>query len=937
MTSKSFFKYINSNFWSFLLITNIIISFFIFGDFWKFCIDALWVDPLVSKFIGNEWWIISICSLFIVAYYSKEFYFSELLNVNRVKCLLMFVTIYLFCFFSEEWEYSLIISGNQYTAWANVFILLPIIGEVIIFVRIRNKSKSNNDQKKPSLEIEKVYNIEDSYQRNKLYITTYKTLENCFYSECSFAISITGLWGSGKTTFMNYLKGEYLKQSSISIIEFEPWKNDTTEGIIRNFFTLLCKELRLYIPNISSILNEYIDLLLNEESVKPLKVISKSLLKIFYKQKEPYKEIKTHLEQSKHKIVVFIDDIDRLNADEIKEVLCLIRNTANFPFVQFIVAYDKDYVCETLKRYGIYNPELYLEKFFNTEISLPKSEERIICNELLTRISETINTIWGIPKEDTRIHDMVYYRSDDYTNSIIDCILVPKILYTIRDVIRFHNLFYLLSETYKEQSAETKIEFQDLFYLELLHYRFTNIYSVLCNTPLYILELNEYSLSLKSDAKEIIQNLNIGNQDLEVAYDILCYLFSHSRRNNSMSYLRNYSKYFMYRLDNNILTTTDFLSLENIDENNLGDFVDKLYRNKYPLEFEIQVSEILNQIPLNHGREQDHNFLYEKVYKIITLILTHTKLQPLKDEVSNAVIVHLRILNCIDNKHLQKMLNLFNFIDFNPIRIQKFDINKFLFSILFKSNLAKKLQHDVSNEEYDIVYNFLTTTPQMEFISSGLTTFIQDSKNGIIKEKKLLIPIQKLSDIQLNYFINCKDKLSQKGFALFYNCWENKNPVTQQVFLRKEALDIMKEEIEKTPDKYFKMFICKGDSSHPEFNTVSPEPYCKAIFGGKDNFEAFLNSCNSNSVEEERVKNYWMLYKYNEYSAINFENQGNVQNKIDNCFRDEIRQLKELLYIKEQIDETGAINDELTKKFENNNLYIKLRGDVFRMINNLKN
>lgn len=71
----------------------------------------------------------------------------------------------------------------------------------------------------------------------------------------------------------------------------------------------------------------------------------------------------------------------------------------------------------------------------------------------------------------------------------------PQNFYTIRDVIRFHNLFYLLSETYKEQSAETEIEFQDLFYLELLHYRFTNIYSVLCNTPLYILELNEYSLS----------------------------------------------------------------------------------------------------------------------------------------------------------------------------------------------------------------------------------------------------------------------------------------------------------------------------------------------------------------------------------------------------------------------------------------------------------
>ena len=92
MTKKCFFKYISANFGRFLLTTTIIISFFIFGDLWELCINTLWVDPIVSQFIGNEWWIISICSLFIVAYYSKEFYFSELLNINRFKCLLMFVT-----------------------------------------------------------------------------------------------------------------------------------------------------------------------------------------------------------------------------------------------------------------------------------------------------------------------------------------------------------------------------------------------------------------------------------------------------------------------------------------------------------------------------------------------------------------------------------------------------------------------------------------------------------------------------------------------------------------------------------------------------------------------------------------------------------------------------------------------------------------------------
>ncbi len=935
-TIKNAWKYICSNLLKFLFIATIIISFIIFDDFWELCINRIWINPIISSLVGNECWVIPIYSFFILIYYINEVINSKLINKTRLKFLLAFLVVYLFCFFSEKWDYSLIIPNNQYTAWTNIFILLPFIGELIIITKITFKNKSKNTQEEQCLEIEKVYNVEDSYQRNKLYITTYKTLESCFYSECSFAFGITGLWGSGKTTFINNLKEQYKKDTSVSIIEFEPWKSDTTDAIIRNFFTILCQELRLYIPNISSALDKYIDLLLDEDSAKPLKIVIKPLYRIFNPKLNPYKDIKSILEKSKHKTIVFIDDIDRLNVDEIKEILRLIRNTANFPFIQFIVAYDKDYVCKTLKRDGIYNPELYLKKFFNAEISLPKSEERIICNELQTRISKTINTIWGIPKEDTRIHNMVYYRSDEYTNSIIDCLLVPKILYTIRDVIRFNNLFFLLSETYREQKVEAEIEFQDLFYLELLNYRYSNIYSVLCNTPLSILKLNEYSLSLKPEAKEIIQKLNIDNQDIDIVYDILCYLFSHSRRTNSMSYLRNYSRYFMYRLDNKILTTSEFLRLDNIEEQNFKDHIDTLYTTKYPSEFENQILEILNQIPFNN-KSHNNNVLYKKVYKIITQILTHTKLRSLRDEVTTVVLKHLRALQCIDKKHLREMLNLFNHVDFNTKPTPYFDMDNFLMSILFKENLAVKLRTEIKDDEYEIIHTFLSTTSNSIIVSSGLTTFIDNCRNNNINESNLLIPLTELSNIQLNYFINCKDKLSPEGFSLFSNCWENKNIATQQMRLRNEALNIMKEEIEKTPNKYFKMFIRKGDSSHPKFNTVFPELYYEAIFGSKENFEAFLDSCNSNSAEEKRVKNYWMLYKYNEYSPIKFKNQGNVQDKIDNCFRDEIRQLKELLYIKEQIDETGAINDELTNKFENNNLYIKLRGDILRIINNLKN
>ena len=439
--------------------------------------------------------------------------------------------------------------------------------------------------------------------------------------------------------------------------------------------------MKWYYPNISFTLNEYVDLLLDDNTDKFRRGISKLLLNIFNKEKGPYEIIKECLESGRHKIIVFIDDFDRLGAEEIKEVLRLIRNTANLPFVQFIVTYDKEYVCNTLKANGIDKSELYLEKFFNVEISLPKSEERIICDALLTRISKTINTIiWGIPEEDTRIHDMVYYRSNDYTNSVIDCLLVPKILFTIRDVVRFNNSFYLLLKTYKGQNVEMEIEFQDLFYLELLHYRYASIYFVLWNDPFSILELNGNLLLLKKDVKETITKFCTTNQNEDVGYDILYYLFSHSRRTNSIANLRCYSRYFMYRLDKKILTTSEFLMLENIEE------VDKLYKDKYPLEFENCALEILTKTIYESDK-----LLYARVYKIIKLILLQTEHRGLRDEVSRAVIVHLSKLCCLDNRHLEDMLKLFNFIDFNSKTIPYFDVDKFLLSILYKDNLAVKL------------------------------------------------------------------------------------------------------------------------------------------------------------------------------------------------------------------------------------------------------
>lgn len=477
---------------------TILLSFFIFDSFWTTWINKIWVDPIASQIKDNTWWIIVIYSVIISAYYYHNFKETEVINTNRCKVVVIGTLLYCICLFSRKWDYVLICDYSRYLAWSNFIIIVPILWECYICYQLKHKKAAENV--KPELEIEKTNNVADSYKRKAVCESAYKTLGSCFYKEGSFTFSITGIWGSGKTTFINLLKEQYSRNNSVkSVIIFEPWKSDTSDSIVKGFFAMLRDELRNYIPNISSTIDQYVELLLDEESGKPLKIIGKSLHGIFNEDKNPYELIKEILERTKHKTVVFIDDIDRLNAAEIKEVLRLIRNTANFPYIQFIVAYDKNYVCETLKNNGINTPDRYLEKFFNVEMSLPKSEERVFCNELLTRIQETVHTIWGLEKEDTKITNMVYYRPNDPTNSLIDNNLVTKVLLTVRDVIRFHNSFYLLAKAYKDQRVENEVCFQDLFFLELLRYRYMDVYTILCNRPFILLQLSYYEFSLDKD------------------------------------------------------------------------------------------------------------------------------------------------------------------------------------------------------------------------------------------------------------------------------------------------------------------------------------------------------------------------------------------------------------------------------------------------------
>lgn len=77
-------------------------------------------------------------------------------------------------------------------------------------------------------------------------------------------------------------------------------------------------------------------------------------------------------------IVVVIDDIDRLTPDEVRSMLGLVRLTAHFPKVIYLLAFDRAKVERALNADGLEDGRSYLEKIVEVVYDMPAvSQPRI--------------------------------------------------------------------------------------------------------------------------------------------------------------------------------------------------------------------------------------------------------------------------------------------------------------------------------------------------------------------------------------------------------------------------------------------------------------------------------------------------------------------------------------------------------------------------------
>jgi len=318
-------------------------------------------------------------------------------------------------------------------------------------------------------------------------------------------LSIEGEWGSGKTSLMNLIKNKTNrvkeKENKIEIMHFSPWLLTDINQVIKLFFDDLIKVLihnsfkAKWNEEIKRDIQNFVNKLLPEEVT-----FKTPLLSIKYKIRNMFKtddnmslekiksKINEYLKELDKKIVIVIDDIDRLTDKEIEFIFRLTKGIADFDNLIYILLYDKNVITKSLQLFKSENGEKYLEKIVQYPIQVPKANNETIKELLNEKIKNLLNELGKKVNFDHDKEKWNYFE-DSVINNFIK---------NIRDVNRLMSII-----SFEYPVIAENINFVDFFLISLIRIKNIELYELIKNKFHKILKHNKlFQIMPDDDDKE---------------------------------------------------------------------------------------------------------------------------------------------------------------------------------------------------------------------------------------------------------------------------------------------------------------------------------------------------------------------------------------------------------------------------------------------------
>ena len=174
--------------------------------------------------------------------------------------------------------------------------------------------------------------------------------------------------------------------------------------------------------------------------------------------------LENELITAKQKIIIVIDDIDRLANSQIRDVFQLVKQVADFPNVIYVLSMDREVVCSALAEVHNTDGNEYLEKIIQVPFELPELRKSKLHKILFDKLDMIIK---NIPEK-------VELDMDYWNNVFWNCI--EPYINTLRDVNRLINTFqFRYGMLYQETS------FEDMVGITTLEVFEPKLYKWICN------------------------------------------------------------------------------------------------------------------------------------------------------------------------------------------------------------------------------------------------------------------------------------------------------------------------------------------------------------------------------------------------------------------------------------------------------------------------
>ena len=223
----------------------------------------------------------------------------------------------------------------------------------------------------------------------------------------SIVLGLYGPWGDGKTSVLEMMQEALRLYPNAIVIRFNPWHFQNEDQLLRGFFATLADAMGQSLPNMKEkagdLLKKYGSLLSLASmtvggviQVKPgdaVKGVGEAMSNVGLD--ELRKRIEQMLNEANKRLVILIDDIDRLDRNETHAIFKLVKLSAGFRHTSYVLAFDDAVVSAALgERYGAGGSlagRAFLEKIIQVPLHLPPADENSLRQITLEGVQNALN------------------------------------------------------------------------------------------------------------------------------------------------------------------------------------------------------------------------------------------------------------------------------------------------------------------------------------------------------------------------------------------------------------------------------------------------------------------------------------------------------------------------------------------------------------------